>query len=560
MRGAPSRAGRSAAAFGEVLRNPNLRWLELAWSASVFGHYAYLIAVSVYAYTVGGEQAVGLVFLARLIPAALASPFAGLLGDRFPRQRVLVATNVTRVVLVGGAAICVFAEANPYVVYILAIAATIANTPFRSAQAALTPRLARTPTELTAANAVASGVDSLALFGGPALAGLLLALTSSAVVFAITALLISVSTVFVLLIRTTEKETPRGEIEAGTLASEALAGFRTIGSHSSLRVLVGLVAAQPAVAGAVQVYIVVSSVELFGFGEGGVGLLNSAIGVGAFVGAVAALSLTGVPRLSPAFMVGIALWGVPLVILGIWPSAGLAIVMFGVLGFGDSVAGVSGMTLVQRTVADEVMARVFGVIQMLNLATMGIGAALAPVLISLFGLDWALVVTGAFLPVLVVLTRPSLSRIDAAAAVPDADELRLLTSVPIFSPLPGPSLENLAARLVPLRVEPGTIVVREGDPGDRFYIVAEGTLEVSEYGRATSELRAGSYFGEIALIRDVARTATVTAKTETVLYALDRDDFLAAVTSHAPSAEAAEEVVSSRLAGIPVGGAQVPLR
>jgi MFS family permease len=560
MRGAPWRAGRSAAAFGEVLRNPNLRWLELAWSASVFGHYAYLIAVSVYAYTVGGEQAVGLVFLARLIPAALASPFAGLLGDRFPRQRVLVATNVTRVALVGGAAICVFADANPYVVYILAIAATIANTPFRSAQAALTPRLARTPSELTAANAVASGVDSLALFGGPALAGLLLALTSSAVVFAITALLIGVSTVFVLLIRTTEKETPRGEIEAGTLASEALAGFRTIGSHSSLRVLVGLVAAQPAVAGAVQVYIVVSSVELFGFGEGGVGLLNSAIGVGAFVGAVAALSLTGVPRLSPAFMVGIALWGLPLVILGFWPSAGLAIVMFGVLGFGDSVAGVSGMTLVQRTVADEVMARVFGVIQMLNLATMGIGAALAPVLISLFGLDWALVITGAFLPVLVVLTRPSLSRIDAAAEVPDADELRLLTSVPIFSPLPGPSLENLAARLVPLRVEPGTIVVREGDPGDRFYIVAEGTLEVSEYGRPTSELRAGSYFGEIALIRDVARTATVTAKTETVLYALDRDDFLAAVTSHAPSAEAAEEVVSSRLAGIPVGGAQVPLR
>jgi CRP-like cAMP-binding protein len=158
------------------------------------------------------------------------------------------------------------------------------------------------------------------------------------------------------------------------------------------------------------------------------------------------------------------------------------------------------------------------------------------------------------------LTRPSLSRIDAAAAVPDADELRLLTSVPIFSPLPGPSLENLAARLVPLRVEPGTIVVREGDPGDRFYIVADGTLEVSEYGRPTSELRAGSYFGEIALIRDVARTATVTAKTDTVLYALDRDDFLAAVTSHAPSAEAAEEVVSSRLAGIPVGGAQVPLR
>ncbi len=173
-------------------------------------------------------------------------------------------------------------------------------------------------------------------------------------------------------------------------------------------------------------------------------------------------------------MVGIALWGLPLVILGLWPAAALAIVMFAVLGFGDSVAGVSGMTLVQRTVADEVMARVFGVIQMLNLASMGIGAALAPVLIAAFGLEWALVITGAFLPILVLVTRPWLSRIDAAAEAPQADELRILTSIPIFSPLPGPSLESLATRLVPLRVDPGTVIVREGDPGDRFYILAEG--------------------------------------------------------------------------------------
>ena len=194
MRGVVSRAAGSAAAFREVFQNANLRWLELAWSASILGHYAYLIAVSVYAYTVGGEQAVGLIFLARLIPAALVSPFAGLLGDRFPRQRVLLITNITRAVLVGAAAVCVFVDASPYVVYALAIAATIATTPFRSAQAALTPTLARTPRELTAANAVASGVDSLALFAGPALAGLLLAFLSAAVVFTITAVLIVIST------------------------------------------------------------------------------------------------------------------------------------------------------------------------------------------------------------------------------------------------------------------------------------------------------------------------------------------------------------------------------
>ena len=556
MQGARSRAARSAAAFVEVFRNPNLRWLELAWTASIIGHYAFLIAVSVYAYDVGGARAVGLVFLARLIPAAIAAPFAGLLGDRFPRERVLLATNLTRIVLVSAAAIAALADAAPNVVYALAIAATIANTPFRSAQAALTPTLARSPSELTAANAVASAVDSLAFFVGPALAGVLLATTSSGVVFALTAGLVAISTVFLLLIRLEAAERPRGEIEAPTIVSEALAGFRAIGANPSLRVLMALVAAQPAVAGAVQVYIVVASVELFDFGTGGVGLLNAAIGVGAFFGAIAALSLTGVHRLSPAYMAGIATWGIPLVLLGIWPKPALAIALFAVIGFGSSVAGVAGMTLVQRTVADEVMARVFGIIQMLVMVSMGIGAALAPLFISTLGIDGALIATGVFLPALVLLLGRTLARIDATATPPSEDELRILTGVPIFSPLPGTSLEQLATRLVPLRIEPGRVIVREGDEGDRFYMVAEGELEVTQQDATIAELEAGDYFGEIALLRDTSRTATVTARTKAVLYALDREDFLAAVTGHPQSAEAAETVMSARLAGPAATGYQ----
>ena len=556
MQGVKVRVAGSAAAFAEVFRNPNLRWLEFAWAASIVGHYAYLIAVSVYAYEVGGAKAVGLVFLARLIPAAIAAPFAGLLGDRFPRERVLIGTNITRIVLVGAAAIAALADAAPIVVYILAIAATVATTPFRSAQAALTPTLARNPGELTAANAVANGVDSLAFFIGPALAGILIAVTSTGVVFALTAALIVVSTSFLILIKTERAERPHAEIEASTIVSEALAGFRAIGSHPPLRVLMILVAALPAVSGALQVYIVVSSVELFDLGTGGVGLLNSAIGAGAFFGAIAALSLTGVRRLSLAYLAGVVTWGIPLVLLGIWPEAALAVLLFGVIGFGNSIAMVAGMTLVQRTVADEVMARVFGVIQMIVMVSMGIGAAVGPLLIDAIGLEGALIVTGAFLPALVLLTARPLGRIDATTSPPSEDELRILTGIPIFSPLPGTSLEQLATRLVPLRLEPGTVIVREGDAGDRFYIVAEGEVDVTQSGAALTQLGPGGYFGEIALLRDIARTATVTARTNVVVYALDREDFLAAVTGHPQSAEAAESVMSARLAGPAATGLQ----
>jgi len=539
----------SMAAFAAVGRNANLRWLELAWTASIVGHYAFLIAVSVYAYGVGGEKAVGLIFLARLIPAALIAPFAGMLGDRYPRERVLLLTNVTRVVLVGASALGVFLDADPWVVYALSIAATIATTPFRSAQAALTPSLARDPAELTAANAVASGVESVAVFAGPAIAGVLLGVASTGVVFTITALLIVASALFLLLIRVERTEQPRRELAASTIASERLAGFTTLGRNPALRVMMVLLTAQTAVFGAVQVFIVVAAIELLDLGEGGVGYLNAAIGVGAFIGAVAALSLTGASRLSPAFLAGVVLIGLPLIALGVWQEVVVAVIVLALMGIGSSLVDVAGLTLVQRAVPDDVLARVFGVIQMLWLASIGIGAAIVPVLIAWLGIEGALIAAGVFLPLLVVLLGAKVARIDAAAAAPEPEELRILASVPIFAPLPGGSLEHLAARLVPLRVEPGTVIVREGDAGDRFYIVAEGSLEVSQDGFPVTELDAGDYFGEIALIRDVARTATVTARTSVVLYALDREDFLAAVTGHPPSAEAAETVVSARLAG-----------
>lgn len=548
----------SFTAFKDVFRNESLRRLELAWAASIVGNWAFLVAVSVYAYTVGGEAAVGLILLLRLVPAALVAPFAGLLADRYRRERVLLVTNLLRIVLIGAAAASVFLDAAPAIVYALAVAAAIVTTPFRSAQAALTPSLARSPSELTAANAVASTVESLAAFIGPAIAGLLLAVASTGTVFAITAGLIAISTLFVLRIRAPESR-GRRELEASTIVSEALVGFRTVAREPTLRVLIGLFTAQTFVAGATQVFLVVSAIELLDLGDAGVGYLNSAIGIGALAGGVLAFSLTGARRLSPAFMLGVVLWGLPLIALGFWQSVAPALLLFALLGIGNSLVDVAAFTLVQRAVPDEILARVFGVIQMLWLGSVGIGAVVAPLLITWLGLDGALIVTGALLPALVLLLGRKVARIDAAAAPPDPEELRILGAVPIFAPLPGMTLEHLAGRLIPLRLDAGTVVVREGDPGDRFFILADGTVEVSEYGRAVAELGPGGYFGEIALIRDTARTATVTTVSDTVLYALDRDDFLAAVTSHAPSAEAAEEVVSSRLAGIPVAGARLPL-
>lgn len=552
-----SRIAESTAAFRDVVQNESLRRLELAWTASIVGQWAYLVAVSVYAYEVGGEAAVGLIFLLRLVPAAVIAPFTGLLADRYRRELVLLGSLLSRAVLIGLAAVGVFLDVSSAVVYALAIAAAIATTPFRPAQAAMTPALAQSPRELTAANAVASTIESLAVFVGPALAGLLLGVTSTGTVFLVNVGFVLLSSLFVIRLPRSRPRRER-ETEASTIASEVLMGFRTVAREPSLRILIGLFTAQTFVAGALAVYVVAAAIDLLDLGDAGVGYLNSALGAGAIVGGVFALTLTGARRLSPAFMLGVVLWGAPLILLGIWPTTVAALILLALIGFGNSFVDVATFTLVQRAVPDHILARAFGVIQMLWLAAVGIGAIAAPALIEWLGLEGALIATGGALVALALVLWPKVAKIDATAVAPRAEELRVLASVPIFAPLPGMTLEHLAGRLVPLRLEPDTVIVREGDAGDRFYIVAEGEVEVTEHGKPISELDEGGYFGEIALIRDVPRTATVTAKTPVVLYALDREDFLAAVTSHEPSAEAAEEVVSARLAGVSIAGARVP--
>ncbi len=555
MGGIAAHLRESGRSFAAVFRSANLRRLQGAWSAVAIGHWGLLVAVSVYAYGQGGERAVGIIFLLRLVPAGLLAPFVGVLGDRYRRELVLFGSALLRCVLAAAAAVCVWRDASPELVYGLAIVTSIANAPYKSAQAAIMPTLAATPSELTATNAVSSTVESLAFFLGPAVAGLLLAVTGVDVVFAVAAAMFGIASIVLLRMNVPRSEASK-EVEASTILSECLAGFRVVFRHKELRVLMGLFTAQTLVAGLMLVFLVVVAIQLLDMGDAGVGYLNSAFGVGALIGAIGALGLTGARRLSPGFLLGLLLWGLPLAVLGLWSTVGIALVLFAVMGAGNSLVDVAGYTLVQRAVPDEVLARVFGVLQFFLLSALGIGGVLAPVLSDVFGLENALIVSGLFLPVLVLLFGRTVAKIDAEAAAPEAQELRLLTGVPILAPLPGTALEHIAGRLVPLRIEPGTVVVRQGDAGDRFYVIVEGELEVTAEGKPVSSLAPGGYFGEIALLKDVPRTATVTAKTPVVLYALEREDFLSTVTGHAPSTKAAETVISSRLSGLQaaVGG------
>jgi MFS family permease len=538
------RLSESLRAFAAVFANADLRRVELAWSGSVVGQWGYEVALAVFAYRAGGATAVGLVALVRLLPAAVVAPFASLLGDRYHRKRILVTADLARVCAMGGAAAAVFAGAPAAVVYALAVLTALASTAFGPAQSALLPSLARTPEELTAANATSTTLESVGFFLGPALGGLLLTVTSVGAVFAATAALFLWSAFVLGRISVDSRGDRSAEVES--IGREALAGFRAILGERRLRLVVGLYGAQTLVAGIMRVLVVVTALRILDLGPAGVGFLNSADGIGALAGVFVLLGVITTGRLAGVFGLGILMWGVPLIVLGAWPSVPLALLCFGVVGVGNVLVDVAGLTLLQRTAPDKVRARVFGVFESVFLATIGIGAVVAPLLMSAVGPRGALIAAGGGLSVVVLLFWRRLGTVDAPALVPES-ELALLRNIPIFAPLPPVMLEQVAANLAHVRVAAGGVLFREGDPGDRFYVVERGEVTVEPEGRPPVTLGRGDYFGEIALLRDVPRTATVTARTDAELWALERDIFIAAVTGHAPSAEAADAVIATHL-------------
>jgi MFS family permease len=552
LRGARDRLAESLGAFRDVFRNPNLRRLQLAFAGSIIGSYSYSIVIAVYAFQHGGAAAVGIVGVLRTIPPALVGPFTATLADRHSRKQVMLVSNLLRVVVLAVITAIVFAGGPAPVVYALVSLATLIATPFRPAEAALMPAVARTPEELTAANVSSSTIESLGDFVGPAIGGIVYAVAGAGPAFGITVLTVLWSAL--LISRLDADVAPsRPEDEPTSFRRDASLGFRTIALEPRLRVIVVLYCAQTVVAGALGVLVVVTALDLLDVGKAGLGVLNSASGIGGLVGAAAALLLVGRKRLASDFGVGIVLWGLPLLVIGLFPNPIVALLMLGVLGAGNTIVDVAALTLLQRTVSDEVLARVFGVMEGLLVATMGLGAILAPLLISAFGVRAALIVTGGFLPVLAALLWRKLTSVDAV--VPER-ELALLQGIPFFELLPAHQLEPLARKLAPLRLGAGTEIFRLGDRGDRFYVIASGEVDVDTGGERKT-LGPGESFGEIALLRDVPRTATVTALTDVELYGLDSDEFIGGVTGHAPSREAADAVIGARLGNLRSGIAAV---
>lgn len=537
------------AVLRRVLANRALRRVlpaYLLFNAAEFGTW---VSVLLYAYDRTGAASVGVVALIQLVPAAIVAPAAASLGDRFPRERVLAAGYLFQALGILATAAAMHAELPVVVVYGVAAVAASSFVVTRPTQSALLPSLANTPDELTAGNAAVGIMEGAGVLFGPLVAAAVLAGSTPAMVFLIAGAALVVAAALTLGLR------PTGGLAAIAIADDAgdtddggfLAGILIVARDRDARLVVGLLTAGFLMIGSADVLFVLLAMDLLGIGEPGAGVLAAALGAGTMVGGALAFGLIGQRRLATVAAGGALAWAAGIALVGLTASAVLAPVLIVVGGAGLTVVNIAGRTLLQRSIRDEVLSRVFGLQEGLAMAGLAAGSVLVPILVGAAGLVGATIVVAATMPAIVAVVWRGISDLDRRAVVPVA-QLALLRRTSLFRPLPAPQLEAVARRAIWLTIPAGTAVIHEGDPGDRFYVLASGALDVARAGRPLRSMTApGDGFGEIALLRGVPRTATVTTTAATTLLAIDRAPFLAAVTGHPDAFAAAEREVAARV-------------
>jgi CRP-like cAMP-binding protein/predicted MFS family arabinose efflux permease len=519
-----------------LLRNPQLRTLMATWTAFQTGTFAHSVLIVVFTFSAGGVAAAGAATVLRVLPGGLLGPLAGALANS-PRPQLHLSLGIgARCVAMVATVGAVLGGAPVGVVLGLVAADSLMAAAVRPLHGALVVRLADTAAEAAAANAATSSLHSFSALVGPALAGLAVGLAGVGLAFVVPAAAFVAGTTAALLIRVPAAEDARmtstSRSSSGYLRSRLSAigaGFRAIVHKPPAAASAVLYVLNTALVGLFCVASASVANDRLRLGAGGITTIMTLYGAGGFVGALAIMSIVGRGHLARVVSMAMGGWALTLAAIGetAVPAAGLALATG--CGAAGAIAFAVSPTLVQRSVAREAMVPAAASLQSLYQIAQAAGAMIAPLLIGWFGIPAALATVGGSVVVITALAWPQSRWADALSAE-DAAKLAVIRTVPTLAPLSALALEQLARAAAHLAVPAGAEVIRQGDPGDRFYMIAEGLVDVTVDGRWVSTLGPGGSFGEIALLRDVARSATVTARQNLDLVVVDRAEFIAALS------------------------------
>ena len=488
---------------------------------------AVWVTVILYAYGRGGTSAAGLATGLSLLPAALLAPALGSIGDRVPRGAALSgAYAVTGLVLLGLTAL-LHAEASLPLVVVGAAAVTLGISVARPIHYAALPQLAGTPQSLVWANSATGFASGVGGFAGPALAGIVTATAGAWLVGLVSAVAMVGSSALCLGLRLPESA---DAAEADGALREAMAGLRHVGRDRAVLALLVLSGAVYLVTGALEILGVTFAAEILGVGESGQGLLVSAAGLGALGGALVGAGLAFRRRLATPLILGLVGAGIPLLVFGGVRSLAGGVILIAIFGLGERFSALASETLLQRSTDDDVLARVFAVSEAVMLIGYAVGASFTPMLVNATGVTGAYLPLGIAIVVLALVAWPLVRSLDERAVF-RTEVLALLRKVGFLAAMRPAALDRLSNAATWVEVEPGEAVLTQGDMGDAFYVVESGRLSLAVDGNLLDRtLGPGDGFGEVGLLYDIQRTATVVALEQCWLVSVERDAFLAAVT------------------------------
>ena len=517
------------------------------WLLFNAAEWAVWVAILIFAYGATGPASVGIVAVAQLVPAAIAAPTMARLGERVSAGRALtIAYLVIGLAMVSTGAAMALGWPAP-VVYLLAASVVVAYTSVRPIQLAILPALVGRAEQLTAANALSTILEGVGVLVGPLLCGVVVGFATPAAVYlgagvaTLVAALLSIG-----IAGATIALHPRPVSGAPDDVPKGPRGMAAITAKPSRWMSVLLLAARFGVAAAMDVLLVIAAIDLLGMGEAGAGYLSAAIGLGWVVGGATTLVIVGRPRLTPLLLIGAVIWAIPVVGIALVAQPAFALAALVRAGIGVAIVDVAVRTVLQRLVSTDQLSSVFGMAEGASMGGAAIGALSAGLLVATIGLRGAIVVSAVLLPILAIAILRPVGRGEAAVHIPFR-EIALLRRLPMFAPVPAPALEAAAAALVTVDLPTGATIIREGDVGDRFWVLDTGYVAVSQGGVTIARLGPGASFGELALVRDIPRTASVTALSDVRLLALDRESFLITLTASPRAVEEGTRVAASYL-------------
>jgi hypothetical protein len=515
----------------------------LAYALMAIVELSIWTTVMLVAYQQGGAGAAGLAAGVSLLPAAILSPFLGSVGDRIPRGTALAGCYCVAAVIVAILAVLLKIQTPLWSIVAMASAVAVVISVARPIHYASLPQLATGPNFLVWGNSATAFAAGIGGFAGPALAGLAAATFGSWSLAAAASVAMFAAAGLALRLRLPKS----GEESSNGAWHEAVAGLRHVGTDAPVLALLALSGFAFVVHGALEILGVTFASSVLGLNESSQGLLVGAPGIGSLGGALLGVGLAYRRRLAFPVSLGLVVAGLPLMFMGGVGALSGAVVLIALFGLGERFSSLASEALVQRATDDFVLARVFAVWESITLFGFAAGSFLAPVLVSWLGAQHAFLPLGLGLALLALLLWPVMRSLDDRAIF-RTDVLQLFKGVSFLAAMPPAALDRLSNMADWEDLEAGDVVITQGDEGDSYYVVQEGTLSLAVDGTVQRNLGAGQGFGEVGLLYDRPRAATVTALEPTRLLVVERDEFLAAVTRSVDGHRIAKRVAAAQLA------------